>query len=140
MGLRSHIRFTGWQSDLPLVYGPLHIVCLTSRNEGTPVCLIEAMAAGRPIVATDVGGVRGLLQNEAKPSAIPRGSFEIGTRGLLVASDDAQGLAQALLFLAEHPDRCAQLAQAGQRFAHEHFSLERLVEGLDRLYRELLTA
>ncbi len=138
MGLRDLVQFTGWQMDLPSIYSALHIVCLTSRNEGTPVSLIEAMAAGRPIVATDVGGVRGLLQDEGRSSAIPRGSFEIGTRGLLVAPDDAQALAQALLFLAEHPERCAQLGQAGSHFAHEHFSLERLGQDLNQLYRSLL--
>jgi hypothetical protein len=51
----------GWQRDLVAVYRDLEAVCLTSWNEGTPVSMIEAMAAGRPVIATDVGGVRDVL-------------------------------------------------------------------------------
>jgi len=54
----EHIVFTGWKQDLASVYQGLDIVALTSLNEGTPVSIIEAMASARPVIATDVGGVR----------------------------------------------------------------------------------
>jgi glycosyltransferase involved in cell wall biosynthesis len=55
------VVFSGWRKDMPSLYKSLDVVALTSLNEGTPVTLIEAMAAGKPVIATDVGGVKDLL-------------------------------------------------------------------------------
>ncbi len=55
--------FTGWRADMPAVYAGLDIVALSSLNEGTPMTLLEAMAAGKPVVATDVGGVRDIVED-----------------------------------------------------------------------------
>ena len=63
--LGTRIRFLGWATDLPVLYGALDVVVLTSRNEGTPVALIEAGAAGRPVVATDVGGVAEVIHGQS---------------------------------------------------------------------------
>src|SRR3989338_3562097 len=60
-GIKDKVVFLGWRRDLENIYADLDIVCLTSLNEGTPVSLIEAMASGRPVVATDVGGVRDIV-------------------------------------------------------------------------------
>ncbi|MGB9439631.1 MAG: glycosyltransferase, partial [Desulfobacterales bacterium] len=57
LNVKDAISFRGWQKDMPAVYSELDIVVLTSKNEGTPVAIIEAMAASRPVVATAVGGV-----------------------------------------------------------------------------------
>lgn len=141
MGIGTFVQFTGWQSQMPAVYEGLHLVCLTSQNEGTPVSLIEAMAAARPVVATDVGGVRGLLTDshpKTNGAAIPQGSFEVGQRGILIPSGDAQGLAQSLRFLATHPEVGLKLGESGRRFVAERFSQERLLQDIDRLYREFL--
>src|SRR5262249_44234299 len=56
MGVSDRIFFTGWERDQARIYADIDIVCLTSRNEGTPVALIEAMAAGKPFISTKVGG------------------------------------------------------------------------------------
>mgnify|MGYP003694519429 CR=1 FL=1 len=66
LGLADVVRFHGWRRDLPAVYGDLDVVVNCSRNEGTPVALIEALAAGRPVVATAVGGTPDLLQQDAR--------------------------------------------------------------------------
>src|SRR5207245_2820341 len=60
--LGDRVHFLGWATDLPALYGALDVVVLTSRNEGTPVALIEAAAAGRPVVATAVGGVPAVVK------------------------------------------------------------------------------
>jgi glycosyltransferase involved in cell wall biosynthesis len=58
LNVSDAISFWGWQKDMPAIYSELDIVVLTSKNEGTPVAIIEAMAASRPVVATAVGGYR----------------------------------------------------------------------------------
>src|SRR6185503_5513832 len=61
LGIAARVRFAGWWHDLEAVYYGSDIVALSSDNEGTPVCLIEALACGRAVVATDVGGVADVL-------------------------------------------------------------------------------
>lgn len=138
MNLLEHIRFLGWQTDLPAVYRSLHILCLTSKNEGTPVAILEAMAAARAVVATDVGGVRDLLGKSVRTGAPqPTGNFEICERGLLVPSEDAQGLSKALQFLMSHPQMSSQMGMAGREFVRRSISAEQLVGTTHRLYQRL---
>src|SRR5439155_1052376 len=87
LGLAERVRFLGWRRDLEAVYYGSDIVALTSDNEGTPVCLIEALACGRAVVATNVGGVADVLEE--------------GRLGLLVPPRDESALARALLTLAD---------------------------------------
>ena len=138
MDLLEHIRFLGWQTDLPAVYQSLHILCLTSKNEGTPVAILEAMAAARAVVATDVGGVRDLLGKSTRPE-IPgsAGEFEICERGLLVPSEDAKTLSKALHFLMSHPQVSLQMGMAGREFVRRSVSAEQLVGTTHRLYQRL---
>ncbi|MBI3332941.1 MAG: glycosyltransferase [Candidatus Omnitrophica bacterium] len=142
MEIMDRVQFLGWKSQMAEVYRSLHILCLTSRNEGTPVSVIEAMAAARPVVATDVGGVRELLGKGASENPggpIPQGSFELCERGILIRSEDSKGLAQAIQFLLKQPDLCLRLGEAGRRFAGQRFSVEGLARNLDNLYRELIS-
>ena len=83
------VEFTGWQKDLPAVYSDLDVVCLTSLNEGTPVSLIEAMASGKAVVATEVGGVPELLGEVVEE----RDGFSIRERGISSKPKDTQGFA-----------------------------------------------
>jgi len=143
MGIQPQVHFAGWQLNIPNIYPPLNIVCLTSLNEGTPVSLIEAMAAGRPVIATDVGGVVDLigkpLSNQDNGGIAP-GSFRLCERGILVPSGDAPALAEALKHLVHRPETCRQLSNAGRAFIAEHYTLGRLVRDIDHLYRELRSA
>ena len=134
MGILPLLEFRGWEQDICGIYRSLHVVCLTSRNEGTPVSLIEAMAAGRPVVSTRVGGVPDLVGGIRQEM----NGFQICERGILVPRDDAQALAAALEYLAEHPETARNLGDAGRRFAAGHFTLERLAGDIDQLYREFL--
>ena len=122
--LGDRVHFLGWRDDLPDLYAGLDIVTLTSRNEGTPVALIEAMAAGRSVVSTDVGGVADVVQHDET--------------GLLVRAGDESGLAEAWLQLAGDPDRRARLGSAAQADVQQRFSTARLLDDIESMYSELL--
>jgi glycosyltransferase involved in cell wall biosynthesis len=99
---------------------------LTSDNEGTPVSLIEAQAAGVPVVATDVGGVRSAVRD--------------GQTGFLAPADDVDTLAQSVARLLDDPELRAQMAAVGRAHSTGLYTLDRLVADHVRLYRELFTA
>lgn len=137
LGLGQRVRFAGWQHDLPSLYEALDAACLTSWNEGTPVALIEAMAAGRAVVATDVGGVRSLLDDTEETESPASGAYRIAARGLLVRPGDVAGLSAALERLARDPQLRARLGEAGRAHVMQRYTPERLVADLMGLYREL---
>lgn len=121
-GLGSRVRFLGWRNDLDRVYADLDVVMLTSMNEGSPVALIEAMAAGRPVVATRAGGVEEL----------------VGEAGLLAAIGDAEALARHAATLLDDRARAGALGQRARARVVPAYSHERLVADVDRLYARLL--
>jgi glycosyltransferase involved in cell wall biosynthesis len=123
LGLEGVVRFFGWRRDMAAVYGDLDVVVNSSRNEGTPVSLIEALAAARPVVATRVGGTPDLLGED---------------RGLLVPAGDPAALAAGILECLRWREAAAARARAGQRHVLRHHALGRLIDEMDGLYRELL--
>lgn len=124
LGLSQRVRFLGWRPDLPDIYAGSDVIVLTSHNEGTPVSLIEALAAGRAVVATNVGGVPDLL-----------GASE---RGVLVPDGDIDAIGRAIGHLLSDPARREELGRRGQRYVRAHFDVARLIADIDLLYRELL--
>jgi glycosyltransferase involved in cell wall biosynthesis len=120
----SSVRFAGWKHDLATVYGAMDVVALTSRNEGTPVALIEAMAAGLPVVATAVGGVPDVVEHNEN--------------GLLIPSGEPMSLADALHRVASDDELCRRLGAAGRRDVALRFRSQRLVNDVAGLYSELL--
>jgi glycosyltransferase involved in cell wall biosynthesis len=123
LGVADAVRFEGWTADPAGWLAAADVVLLTSDNEGTPLALVEASAAGRPVVATDVGGVAAVVRH--------------GETGLLAAPADEQGLAAALGRLAAEPETRHRMGEAG-RLAARRFGADRLADDLDALYRELL--
>ncbi len=123
LGIGSAVHFAGYRRDLVSVWAASDIAVLSSANEGTPVSLIEAAAAGVPAVATDVGGVR---------ETLAPGS------GAIVPAADPASLAAGILALASDPERRSRCGQAAQAHALGRFDAERLLDDIDRLYRELL--
>jgi glycosyltransferase involved in cell wall biosynthesis len=117
------VRFLGWTSDLPTLYATFDICALSSINEGTPVALIEAMAAGTAVVSTNVGGVPDLIED--------------GVTGLLVAPRSVDDMADALVRLANDPELRSRLGMAARR-AVVSYSADRLVNDIGRLYTEAL--
>ncbi|GAB4093974.1 glycosyltransferase family protein [Flaviaesturariibacter terrae] len=118
------VTCTSWQTRMDEVYAGLDIVALSSHNEGTPVSIIEAEAAGRPVVATNVGGVADTMAD--------------GVTGFLVPAGDAAAGAEALGRLVNDEELRASMGAAGRRFAEEKFSLQTMVANTTGYYRELL--
>jgi glycosyltransferase involved in cell wall biosynthesis len=125
LGLRDVVCFHGWRRDLPAVYGDLDVVVNASRNEGTPVALIEALAAGRPVVATAVGGTPDVLED--------------GAHGTLVPAQDEAALAAGIEAALDAPLPAARAAAARARVL-ARYGVPRLLSDLTALYRELLVA
>lgn len=121
-GLGARVHFLGWRADVDRVYADLDVVVLTSRNEGSPVALIEAMASARPVVATRVGGVAEL----------------VGEAGLLTDVDDAPALAHAVLRLFDDPALARGLGERGRHRVVPAYSRDRLVHDIDTLYQRLI--
>ena len=119
------------------MFAALDIVCLTSRNEGTPVVLIEAMAAGRPFVATKVGGVPDLVVGDGR---LHDAGFEVFANGILVPPDDPDVFASALGYLAERADVRRAMGWAGQASVVERFGKERLLKETEMIYATLVEA
>lgn len=122
-GLGDRVTFVGRSADAPRWYAAADLVVLTSDQEGTPLSLIEAAAASRPVLATDVGGVRDIVVD--------------GITGLVVASHDRDGLAGGLSRLLTDTGLRATLGAAASQAAGR-FDATRLVDELDRLYRDVL--
>jgi glycosyltransferase involved in cell wall biosynthesis len=125
-GVDGRIHFLGWRADLERIYADLDVVVLTSRNEGSPVALIEAMAAGKPVVATSVGGVPDVVEH--------------GVSGILVRAGDVEALASAVEGVIRDPTRGRLMGEAGRRRVRGVYGADRLLRNMDDLYQELLVA
>lgn len=138
LNISNYVDFLGWQSNLAKIYSDLDIVALTSRNEGTPVSLIEAMASGRVVVATDVGGVKDLLGEESPESLHLGQSFKVLERGIIVKSCDSNSFSSALSYIL-HDNRLREnIAFRARAFVRERFTKERLIRDIEILYDRIL--
>ena len=136
----SNVIFASTQ-PATAIYDSLDIAALTSRNEGTPLALIEAMACGRPVISTAVGGVVDLLGAvEERVSDDNGATFEIRERGITAASDDHLGFAAGLARLLRDEPLRQTLAGRGKAYVRKAHSKERLVADMIRLYRGLAAA
>ena len=131
LNVSDAISFRGWQKDMPAIYSELDTVVLTSKNEGTPVAIIEAMAASRPVVATAVGGVPDLIGSIMEKKT---DGFQIGKRGLILPSENAKALAGALLFVLENRKELKPMIRRAKEFAFANYSQQRLLNDIKTLY------
>jgi glycosyltransferase involved in cell wall biosynthesis len=135
LNVNDLIVFAGWQKDVAAFYNAFDAVILTSKNEGTPVTLIEAMASGLPVAATDVGGVRDLLgsvENETDEG------FTISQNGILIRPEDEEAVANALMFLLNEKEKSQRMASNAKGHVKKNYSFERLSNDIKLLYRELV--
>jgi len=124
LGIARSCLFLGYQEDVAPWYAVCDAVILTSAHEGTPVTIIEALAAGRPVVATRVGGIPDVVDE--------------GETGFLVRQGDTHAMAERLEILARDPERRVAMGQEGRVRMLQRYAVERLVADVDALYRELL--
>lgn len=134
LGLSADVVFTGSRRDLEQAYPALDIVALTSRNEGTPLTLIEAMANARPVISTGVGGVVDLL---GPPVQQPNGPFTVCRQGISVTPDDSEGFAAGLERLVNDAALRRETGARGLQFVTNHYSKERLLKDIENLYLTL---
>ena len=134
LGLASQVSFLGNREDVAHIYSALDAVALTSLNEGTPLSLIEAMASGRPIISTSVGGVVDLLGSKC----VEGDGFSVCERGIGTKSDSVDSFANGLTYLVRNSDVRQEMASRGRDYALSRFSKDRLVYDMKELYRRLL--
>jgi glycosyltransferase involved in cell wall biosynthesis len=121
-GLSEHVRWLGLVEEMSHFYSALDVCVLNSTREGLPLCLLEAMSFGIPVVATDVGGVGELLADEA---------------GILVPPQAPAILAGALMSIAAQPELAAKLARNGKARISQGYSIDHMVDHYVALYQEV---
>ena len=121
----GYVEILGYQKDIPKLYAESHIICLPSYREGMPKSLIEAAAASRAVVTTDVSGCR--------DAVIPN------LTGLLVPVKNSQKLADALEWLIKNPQERIAMGKAGRKLAEKEFPLEKIVKSHLEVYDELIS-
>jgi glycosyltransferase involved in cell wall biosynthesis len=119
-GVLPHVTFLGHRDDVPVVLSSADVFVLASESEASPNVVLEAMAAGLPVVASRVGGIPELVAD--------------GVSGHLVPPADPNALATALLDLLDHPDRATAFGRAGRAHVEKHYSFERMVAQFETLY------
>jgi glycosyltransferase involved in cell wall biosynthesis len=122
----TKVVLTSWIKDIDRALAGLDIVALTSHNEGTPVSLIEAQAAGKAVISTRVGGVENVVAE--------------GQTGFLCNKDDMQSFVNQLLRLVEEKLLRNKMADNGWDHVRNKFHYTRLVSDMKNLYNELLSA
>ena len=126
LGVAGRCRFTGARADVADLVAALEIVVLPSRSEGLPFALLEAMALGKPVVATTVGGCPEVVEH--------------GRTGLLTPPGDPPALADAILRLLECPGEARAMGEAGAARVRADFTLTRMVRELEAIYAAALAA
>ena len=124
LGLEASVHLLGHRDNIETCLAGFDLFVLPSSNEGMGRALIEAMAAGLPVIATKVGGIPALVNH--------------GVNGLLVPSGDAQALADALRSILEHPDMARKLGEAARQSIGARFGASNMVRAIETLYEETL--
>ena len=124
LGIQKSVIFCGIRQDIPAVMAALDILVFSSRWEGLPVALLEGMASSLPIVATNVGGVPGVIEN--------------GETGFLVPPSSPDLLANACLVLIKDPELKKRMGKAGYTHVQEKYGMELMVNKTISLYQSLL--
>lgn len=118
--LTPHVEFLGFQSDIPAMLATAHVLVLSSTHEGTPNVVLEAMASGRPVVATAAGDIPEIITD--------------GVDGYVVPEGDIAQFAARLVTCAEHLDGLDMMGKAARRKIEQQYSLEHLVENTLHVY------
>jgi glycosyltransferase involved in cell wall biosynthesis len=126
LGLESSVLFLGQRSDLADVYASFDIFVLPSYFEAMPMVVLEAMAAGKPVIATRVGGVPGMINDQES--------------GILTEPGDVKGFASALGQLLQQPEKARQFGQRGLELIQTRFSANVMARAYLDIYQKVLAA
>jgi glycosyltransferase involved in cell wall biosynthesis len=124
LGVADRVLFLGHRTDVPDLLAAADVFVLPSSNEGLPLALLEATAAGIPVIASDIGGNRDIVTD--------------GETGLLVPVDDANALGSAINRLVQDPAYARRLGEAGAARFEERYTATAMARGVERVYREVL--
>jgi glycosyltransferase involved in cell wall biosynthesis len=125
LGIRDHVKFLGWRPDVASILSTFDVFAFPSLNEGMGKALVEAMAMGKPVVASNVSGIRDLVVN--------------GENGFLVPPAKSAVLAEKIVYLLKNSHVRRAFGTAGRKKA-EGYSADSMVEEIDKLYSALLSA
>jgi glycosyltransferase involved in cell wall biosynthesis len=120
LGISPRVAFVGARRDIPEVLSLMNIFVLPSLYEGFGIAILEAMAAGKPVVATTVGGIPEFVVS--------------GQSGVLVPPGDAPALAKAIKQLLDEPEKACAMGRQGQAHVQKHYSIESVVRQHEQLY------
>ena len=124
LGIQDHVKFLGDRKDIPQLLASCDLFVLPSIYEGLPLSILEAMAAGKAVVATAVGGIPEIVKD--------------GETGVLVPSGDPVALARAIQSLLSNPIQVRKIGAAGRALVKQEFSSDGMVERINQVYEELL--
>ena len=124
LGIHRNVFFLGNRADVPDIISILNISVLSSTSEGFSNVILESMAAGKPVVATNVGGSKEMIQD--------------GVTGYLVPPSDSQSMAAAIINLLQNPDKAIAMGSAGREVVKDRFTVETMVKKYEELYFSLL--
>jgi glycosyltransferase involved in cell wall biosynthesis len=126
LGIEKQVVFAGARNEMPETYASLDLVVLPSLVESMPMCVLEGMAAGKPVIATRVGMIPNVITDRVN--------------GLLVAPGSVEDLADAIMTVLQDPSYRKQLGVSGQRCIAKHFSAEAMAHNYLNHYRQVLAA
>jgi sugar transferase (PEP-CTERM/EpsH1 system associated) len=124
LGIKDSVIFTGERTDIPELLHTMDVFVLTSQHEGLSNAVMEAMAAGIPVVATDVGGNSELIINDET--------------GFLCLGDDSEAFAERVIYLLNNDDKAKQMGEKGKRKIMNRFRVERMIKETENIYLTLL--
>lgn len=123
MGISHAVIWTGFRQDIPRLLAAMDIYVLPSSNEGFSASMLEALAACKPVIVTDVGGAQDVITD--------------GKTGILIPPGSASAIGNAIIDLLDHPKKCNAIAQAGRARAVKEFGVQRLADAYQDVYRSL---
>ena len=124
LGVSEGVIWAGWRSDIPRLLAAFDVYVQSSVNEGLSLSLLEAMAATKVAVGTDVGGIHEIIEDHKT--------------GIIIPPYDIKALANAMNEMIENPDLRLQIGQTAREFVDKHFSVARMTSDYDRLYHQLV--
>jgi glycosyltransferase involved in cell wall biosynthesis len=126
LGIDQHVFFTGFREDIPKILSCIDILVLPSLWEGLPLTILEAMHAGKPIIATRVGGIPEAVRDRET--------------GILIPPRDCHALTKGIVELLKDPEKCKEMGEKGKERALQHFNVERMVKEYSDIYDECIVS